>query len=704
MDDRPSEMGGTASPHTGTRSSADDLAEADHLALASRASLQAGMTALHAAKEPLEGTSSAAAEVAEENLAVTSVNEVYPETGVPSGPEAATQGGFQFELDTPSSEVPQAMGHGLNTLDKTKKVMDAQPPTANPIEGANVNSNGGAMVNANGGAAAADAAHATSSASTNTTVRQQSHEQPPLHMRPLPTATWAEVAGSKAAHQQINRANLQQQQPRINLRQDAPFPKYFTTHYKGWAAVIEYSGKNVSEQEVYQWVEKNIVDECMLHRYSEKLAGASMLAFNEEDRFKAFVDRKHIEIRGIRLDIIPAYYSTGRKLEIEIEKTNNAPYDVLQKELEDIFKDVGNIIYYQYTYRQAGTAIRFPNMKFILDIPRGFPKDLKIPRVAHLLGSNALFYWKHGGRLCFRCGEDSHVRADCPRGKGYSLYEAVPRETPLMATAFPPEDPDYTVQKNTPKKNTTTVGTGTPDEEGKFLEQTSGKNRKRKKKVKKIKAPGTEETLVRSGAADSSGSGSETEQERVAKIPRLTTPAATPPPTSRKGSTLTPDREKEKNLTETPSEQSASSPARETTETVESHATTSPTLVQEKVTAGAGTAETEHPQAQGEAGNKTEQPGSSNSTLQPSGHEGMELPTHLPSSDNDGEDSTMGGETERTHTEAQVDTNMTDVNRRKPVNPEEIMSAVMKKNYNLATGPSLDKDKLKGGVGKKRIK
>jgi hypothetical protein len=145
-------------------------------------------------------------------------------------------------------------------------------------------------------------------------------------------------------------------------------------------------------------------------------------------------------------------YSTGQRINIHTEHMQVSSPDDRTKAVEQVFGEYGEVI--QTTiYWKGSRKELLPSFDFVLDIPQHTSKDLMLPRVAVILGKNHLFTWS-GTPICYKCGEDDHIKKHCRKPRNFNMINAPPVASPIMARAFSaPVVPPHTTRASKPQRN-----------------------------------------------------------------------------------------------------------------------------------------------------------------------------------------------------------------------------------------------------------
>ncbi|KAF9343230.1 hypothetical protein BGX34_007061, partial [Mortierella sp. NVP85] len=154
----------------------------------------------------------------------------------------------------------------------------------------------------------------------------------------------------------------------------------------------------------------------------------------EEERTRALT--MEIPCSPSPLRTKPIVFSTGRRITIRVEHSQISDPGHRAEAIEKLFGAYGKVVHTTYHYWKGTDEALMPSFDFVLEVPGSTSKDLKLPRVANILGTNHLFSWS-GAPFCFKCGKDDHTKQNCPRSANYSLIDDDPVDTTIMARAFP---------------------------------------------------------------------------------------------------------------------------------------------------------------------------------------------------------------------------------------------------------------------------
>jgi len=221
--------------------------------------------------------------------------------------------------------------------------------------------------------------------------------------------------------------------------------------------------------------------------------------------------KDHVVVGETTHRVFKACHSTGTRLTIKSEYIPDGTVEEIKEALRDLFKTFGNIIHFQFYYIK-GTRHLTHGIEFILDVPGSSPRDLMIPRVASVFGSNVLFTWA-SGPFCYRCGRSDHTKVACPKPVEYRLVDDLAVNKPILARAFTDDAaPIKTTTfngKNTPlKSQATTPAQKSPLKMDLIKPNDDGWRQQKKRSSRKSKESNK-------GSSSDSSSGSEQKKKKV---------------------------------------------------------------------------------------------------------------------------------------------------------------------------------------------
>ncbi|KAF8934177.1 hypothetical protein BGZ47_010468, partial [Haplosporangium gracile] len=270
-------------------------------------------------------------------------------------------------------------------------------------------------------------------------------------------------------------SNLRAQtESRECLAQEQPERVWFTQHTNGHIAAIPYNPKTHLIDNVALTIANTFPHASCI---SVATPGVVLVCFDKPEELSAVVGSS-MECQPSPLPILPTVYSCGSRIKIRAEETPVSTKDC--KELaNNVFGSFGKVILVKKHY-VAGTTVRLSSFDFILEIPHSASKDLLIPRVAAVDSVNVLFSWS-GSKFCYRCGEESHSKIQCPKPLDFNLALTPALEEPMMARAFPdPAAPlRETTKKAPPTKPKSAPNKNSASSESEWIEVGRGKNKKR---------------------------------------------------------------------------------------------------------------------------------------------------------------------------------------------------------------------------------
>jgi hypothetical protein len=228
------------------------------------------------------------------------------------------------------------------------------------------------------------------------------------------------------------RANTEARDPSPSEQSQAV---WFTNHSKGYIAAIPYHARTHLITDVVAAIVKTFPHSM---RINLAVPGVILIAFRSQEELAAALEAK-VDCTPSSLKVLPTVFSNGTRIKIRAENTPIGLVDY-KEFAQKIFGSYGKILLVNQHF-VAGTTVSLSSFDFILEIPFGTSQDLMIPRVAAIDNVNTVFSWS-SSKFCYRCGEGSHSKLECPKPLDFYLASAAPVEEPIMARAFPdPEAP-----------------------------------------------------------------------------------------------------------------------------------------------------------------------------------------------------------------------------------------------------------------------
>ncbi|KAK3836039.1 MAG: hypothetical protein JOS17DRAFT_788121 [Linnemannia elongata] len=252
-------------------------------------------------------------------------------------------------------------------------------------------------------------------------------------------------------------------------------PVWFTRHNHPYSIAIPFNVKTHCVADVVEAAVKSFPSAKRMDFLTCR--GVVLLCFDTLEEKTAALGTT-LECLPSPLPIIPTMFSLGTRIKIRAE------YSPLQggngaKLAQDVFGSYGKIILVNQHYMH-GSSIQSLSFDFVLEIAHPAPKNLLIPRVAIVNDINVLFTWS-GSKFCFRCGDGSHTKIQCPKPLDFNLAGVAALEEPIMARAFP--DPDAPlrepVKRNETPKTVPAAPKQTPNAGQEWSVAGQGRNKKR---------------------------------------------------------------------------------------------------------------------------------------------------------------------------------------------------------------------------------
>ncbi|KAG0363022.1 hypothetical protein BGX24_005013, partial [Mortierella sp. AD032] len=273
---------------------------------------------------------------------------------------------------------------------------------------------------------------------------------------PAPKLSFAAVTGKGLPQTKATiRSAWSSMRAQIESRDSRPKEQaqavWFTNHMNGHIAAIPYQPK--------LHLINNVVPAIVgtfptAKRINLSIPGVVLIAFHSADELISAVGTK-VECSPSPLVVLPTVFSSGTRIKIRAENTPIG-FDDCRELAQKVFEPFGKILLVNQHF-VAGTTVSLSTFDFILEIPAGSPQDFMIPRIAAVDNVNILFSWS-GSTFCYRCGEGSHTKLQCPKPLDYSLGSTPALEQPLLARALP--DPDAPLREPVKKTVLPSPGPG----------------------------------------------------------------------------------------------------------------------------------------------------------------------------------------------------------------------------------------------------
>ncbi|KAI1314706.1 hypothetical protein EDD11_001875 [Mortierella claussenii] len=234
---------------------------------------------------------------------------------------------------------------------------------------------------------------------------------------------------------------------------------FFTSHACPFSAAIKYDRKTHLVSDVVDAIVKAFPTATAMDPY---IPGVVVVAMKTQEEVSAAISGPQIPCSPAPLRAYRTVHSTGSRVKIRVDRINLLQSQEEQIEaINEIFGAYGRIIHMNSHYARGSTNRPFlpiplvsypvivswpfllfvsprsvtitPSLDFTLEIPKDSPKNILIPRVAQVKGTNTLFHW-HGPQYCYRCGEENHIKQDCPKPAEFELMSAP--DVNILAPAF----------------------------------------------------------------------------------------------------------------------------------------------------------------------------------------------------------------------------------------------------------------------------
>ncbi|KAF9579051.1 hypothetical protein BGW38_004859 [Lunasporangiospora selenospora] len=253
-----------------------------------------------------------------------------------------------------------------------------------------------------------------------------------------PPISFAQAARKSLAQAQAPKATARAQWAQVRsstetkewLDPGTKYPVYFSHHKAPYMAAIPYDKDTHFIGNVIAAVKT--IDPAPLGM-SYRRPGIIFLCFDSEKKREEALAKPLLSCIPAPLRMFPVCRSRGTRIKIRVDEMTTWDIEERRELLQELFQPYGKILHINAQYMGG---IMLDSMEFILEVPRDSPKDLRIPRVAALEGSNTMFAWE-GTPFCYKCGREDHTKPQCPMPWGFDLQLAPPLETPLLARAFP---------------------------------------------------------------------------------------------------------------------------------------------------------------------------------------------------------------------------------------------------------------------------
>lgn len=249
---------------------------------------------------------------------------------------------------------------------------------------------------------------------------------------------------------------------------------WFTNHIHDYIAAVPYYTKTHLINDVTSAIVTTFPNALRINFFTP---GVVLIAFHTAEELASAVGAT-VDCAPSPLPVLATVFSSGSRIKIRAEDSPIGSMDCKQL-AQKVFGPYGKVLAVNEHYL-AGTRVLSSSFDFTLEIPFGTPQDFMIPRVAAVDNVNILFSWS-GSKFCYRCGDASHTKLQCPKPLDFSMCSTSPLEEPLMARVFP--DPDAPlrelVKKPAPLKPVPGSNKKVPSTESDWTEVSRGKNKKR---------------------------------------------------------------------------------------------------------------------------------------------------------------------------------------------------------------------------------
>jgi len=192
----------------------------------------------------------------------------------------------------------------------------------------------------------------------------------------------------------------------------------FTRHPHGMIAALNYIAAGLTAKEsalaLKAWMYENSVAVHVNQVDSTTLPGHLLLGLYDEEQLQTLLQAKVIVYQSRVIHIQQPIYVKGTPL--TIESYLFYPEEERTEGVRQLFAEYGEIVQISTYKYGAGSVMRSSDFQFILDIPLHSPREIIIPRVAHILDCNIIFWWPGAEQFCSRCGGANHAVAKCYLG------------------------------------------------------------------------------------------------------------------------------------------------------------------------------------------------------------------------------------------------------------------------------------------------
>jgi hypothetical protein len=258
----------------------------------------------------------------------------------------------------------------------------------------------------------------------------------PSTVKPLPVsyanATKTGLAVTKKQTRASWGSTRANKEERVWQQEEDTLDVCFARPMLGHVLAVPYDKKTCLVDQVVKAILTTFPDVTLVDHY---LPGVVYVQFEtEKERDQAL--EMVIPFSPLPLPTKPIVFSTGNRVKIRVEHMVAAGPDDRTKLIEETFGAYGKVVHTTYHYWKGSRRALMPSFEFVLEVPETASKDLEIPRVASLLGTNHLFTWG-GSPFCYRCGQGNHTKQNCPKPADFNLTLSPPVALPLMARAFP---------------------------------------------------------------------------------------------------------------------------------------------------------------------------------------------------------------------------------------------------------------------------
>lgn len=227
-------------------------------------------------------------------------------------------------------------------------------------------------------------------------------------------------------------------------------PLVYTHHPEELTVAVRYDRRSTPVTDVISAIAVTLKNTIAGMDFSS--AGTVFVLLDNQENYQSAL-ASPIPFKDGPLKALPVKQSLGTRLTIRVDNLRFMSPEERLKFAKETFGLYGNVLGTRsHTCTARGFTFPLQSFDILLELPRTTSKDLLLPRVVDAHGSNVLFTWS-GVPVCFRCGEGSHLKTQCPKPLDYDLSNAPAVTIPIMARAFPPRDAPL---RATPTKAQTT--------------------------------------------------------------------------------------------------------------------------------------------------------------------------------------------------------------------------------------------------------